>query len=149
MPPDGPAQPPDKLSVVVFSGDYEKVHYALAMASAAVAVNRPATLFFTMEAIHGLGKKDAEGKPGWHALSAGGGEAAAARDEGYAGRGVAVFEELLGSCTELGVKFMVCETGLRVLGLTAGDLRQDIAIAEGGIVSFLHDASAHGAVVFI
>ncbi len=149
MPPEGTAGPPDKLSLVVFSGRYEKVHYALAMASAAVAVNKPATLFFTMEAIRGLGKEDGAGNPGWHALRAEDGRAARARDEDFAARGVATFEQLLGSCAELGVTFMVCETGLRAVGLTAGDLRRDIAVAEGGIVSFLHDASAHGALVFI
>ena len=40
---------PEKLSLVVFSGDFDKVHYALVMASAAAAIDTPVTLFFTME----------------------------------------------------------------------------------------------------
>ena len=40
-----------RLAIIVFSGDYDRVHYALAMASAAAAVSRPATLFFTMGAL--------------------------------------------------------------------------------------------------
>ena len=39
---------PEKLSIVVFSGDFDKIHYALVMASAAAAIDIPATLFFTM-----------------------------------------------------------------------------------------------------
>ena len=81
--------------VVVFSGRYEKVHYALAMASAAVAVNKPATLFFTMEAIRGLGKEDGTGNPGWHALKAQDGRAARARDEDFAATSCAIQNILL------------------------------------------------------
>ena len=66
---------PDKLSIVVFSGDFERVHYALATAAAAAAVDRPTTLFFTMEAIHALARRRGDGTPGWTAL-----EGAATRD---------------------------------------------------------------------
>ena len=45
---------PKKLSLVVFSGTYEKVHYALVMASAALASGRDVTLFFTMDASRAL-----------------------------------------------------------------------------------------------
>jgi len=31
----------ERLSLIVFSGDYDRVHYALAMASAALATDRP------------------------------------------------------------------------------------------------------------
>lgn len=148
MPPERRPRSPDKLSVVVFSGDFDKLHYALSMAAAAIAVNRPATLFFTMEAIRGL-LKASGGRPGWHALACGDGTPAGERDEAYAARGVATYEELLTSCSALGVTFMVCEMGLRAVDLEAGDLRDDIAVAEGGIVTFLNDASAHGALVFV
>ena len=38
MPSDTPRRSIDKLSVVVFSGHFDKVHYALTLAAAAVAV---------------------------------------------------------------------------------------------------------------
>ena len=41
---------PDKLSLIIQSGEYDRVHYALVMASAALAVGKPVTLFFTMAA---------------------------------------------------------------------------------------------------
>ncbi len=41
---------PNKLSIIVYSGQFDKVHYALVMASAAAAVGRPVTMFFTMDA---------------------------------------------------------------------------------------------------
>ncbi len=135
---------PDKRSIVVFSGDFERVHYALSMAAAAAAVDRPTTLFFTMEAIRALAKRRGDGSPGWSAL-----ECAAARDAEFSERGVATFEELFDACVALDVRIMVCEMGLRAVALTSDDLRHDFQHEEGGIVTFLNDASADGAMLFI
>jgi len=140
---------PKKLSIVVYSGDFDKVHYALAMASAAVAVNLPATLFFTMEAIRALATEGSDGTPGWHSMRTGAGEAAEQADARFRGRGVATFGELLDACRELGAAFMVCEMGLHAIGMTMDELRGDIAYREGGIVTFLNDAHAEGTVVFV
>ena len=135
---------PDKLSIVVFSGDFGRVHYALAMAAAAAAVDRPTTLFFTMESIHALAPRRADGSHGWIALPG-----AAERDAEFAIRGVGGFEELFDACIALDVRIMVCDMGLRAMGLGPEDLRQDFKHHSGGIVTFLNDASADGAMLFI
>ena len=135
---------PDKLSIVVFSGDFERVHYALAMAAGAASADRPATLFFTMESIHALTPRRADGSHGWAALAG-----AAERDAEFHERGVAGFEELFDACVALGVRSMVCDMGLRAIGLSHDDLRQDFQYYSGGIVTFLNDASADGARLFI
>ena len=141
--------PPDKLSIIVYSGDYGRVHYALAMASAAAAINRPVTLFFTMGAIRALTKPV---KGGWGALPVTddtGHGTGAAQDAAMGEKGLATFEELLAACVAFKVTVMVCEMGLRAVDLTLGDLRTDVPYREGGIVSFLADASATGATLFI
>ena len=135
---------PDKLSIVVFSGDFERVHYALAMAAGAASVDRPATLFFTMESIRALTPRHADGSHGWTAL-----KGAVERDAEFHERGVAGFEELFDACVALGVRIMVCDMGLRAIGLTQESLRQDFKYHSGGIVTFLNDASADGAMLFI
>lgn len=140
---------PDKLSIIVYSGDYGRVHYALAMASAAAAINRPVTLFFTMGAIRALTKPV---KGGWGALPVTddtGHGTGAAQDHAMAEKGLATFEELLAACVAFKVTVMVCEMGLRAVDLTLDDLRTDVPYQEGGIVSFLADASATGATLFI
>lgn len=151
MPAEGAGRGrPDKLSVVVYSGDFDRVHYALVMASAAVATDQTATLFFTMGACRALMRADAAGNPGWHALATpAGGADAAATDRLYKARGVATFEELLAACRDLGARFIVCEMGLRAMDLERADLRDDIPVDLGGVVTFLGDASKDGAVVFI
>jgi peroxiredoxin family protein len=140
---------PDKLSIVVFSGDFDRIHYALVMAAAAVASNTPATLFFTMWAGRALEKPLPDGSPAWTRLKAGDGTGARAMDDGFKARGVGSFEELLEACVALGVTVMVCEMGLRALGLEPADLRPDIPVATGGVVSFLADASKTGGMLFI
>ncbi len=147
--------PPDKLSIIVYSGAYDRVHYALVLAAAAAAIGRQATLFFTMGACRALTRAGADGKPAWRRLpmseDLGDNKAATggARDDRYGKTGVATFEELLASCVQFGVKFMVCEMGLRAMGLEDDGLRDDVPIEAGGVVSFLNDASKDGAVLFI
>jgi len=149
-----PTTPPDKLSIVVYDGHFDKVHYALVMAAAAAAIGRPVTLFFTMGACKALQRPGADGKPAWRKLPMSEGLGAnkgtgGKRDDGYAKSGVATFEELLASCVQFGVAFMVCEMGLRAMGMEGADLRDDVPIVEGGVVSFLNDASQDGAMLFI
>ncbi len=136
---------PDKLSIVVASGTFEKVHYALVMAAGAAAVGKPVTLFFTMGACQAL---LADG--GWKRLpSEKADHTATSRDETFAETGVATFDELVESCAELGVTFMVCEMGLRAEGLEDAPLIDPPAITRTGVVTFFGDASRDGALFYI
>ena len=141
-----PAGRPRRLSVVVYSEAADKVHYALAMASAAAAIGIPATLFFTMGATRAL--VGDSGTPGWAAMTAGDGRRGAELDDDYRARGVAAFEELIEACAALGVRVMVCEMGLRAMEIAREDLRDDLDIAEGGLVTFFSDAG-DGPITFL
>ena len=133
------------LSVVVLAGDYERVHYALVIASAAAAVGTPVALFFTMGAVRALLPEG-----GWQGLRPGdSGGAAADRDAALRANGVAGIEELLEACGALGVTFTVCESGLRAEDIASGDLRDDIPIAVGGIVGMLADAGNGGRLLMV
>lgn len=114
------------LSVILRAGDYESAHYALALASAAVAIGKPAVLFFTMAGIHAV-----MGPPpplvDWE------------RDALYRQRGIGDFETLLQACIELGARFIVCEMGLRALGIDRAQLRSDVPFIVAGIVTLLEE----------
>ena len=141
---------PDKLSIVVFSGDFDRVHYALVMAAAAIASNTPVTLFFTMWAGRALERPLADGSPAWTRLRVSeGSQSAAEMDAGFKAKGVGTFEELLEACVALEVTFMVCEMGLKALGMDPDNLRPDVPVAKGGVVTFLADASKTGAMLFV
>lgn len=148
--PTAPAAP-SGLAIVVFAGGFDRVHYALVMASAAAATNRPVTLFFTGRALLALRRADEAGAPGWHGLDpADDGSAPAERDRFFTGNGLAGFDELLSACVALGVTVMACEMGIRALGLPSGaPLRPDVPVTAGGVVTFLNDAPKGGAMLFV
>lgn len=114
------------ISVILRAGDYESAHYALALAAAALAVNKPAVLFFTMSGIRAL-----QGVPppldDWD------------RDGRNRARGVGDFETLLQACIELGARFIVCEMGLRSLDIDRASLRADVPFTVAGIVTLLEE----------
>ena len=137
------------LNLVLVSDLYERVHYALVMAGAAAATGRKVRLFLTMGALKAL-KRGTPERPGWHELApAPGGRAAADQDRAFAQAGVATFEELLQATLALGGEVMACEMGLRAVGLSRHDLRDDIAVAEGGVVTFLEAAEGTGPILFV
>lgn len=113
------------LSIILRSGKYEDAHYALAMASAALAVNQPAVLFFTMGGLRALMSQPA--LDDW------------SRDAQNRQRGVGDFETLLQACIELGARFIVCEMGLRSLAIDRAALRTDIPFTVAGIVTLLEE----------
>lgn len=144
-----PGERPDSLSIIVFAGDFERMHYALVLAAGAAALGTPVTLFFTMGASRALVAADPDGVPGWRAMPAEAGGRGGEVDDGFAARGVATFETLLAACVELGVRFLVCEMGLKALGIDRATLRDDVRFAEGGVATFLDGASRDGAMLFI
>jgi peroxiredoxin family protein len=62
-----------------------------------------------------------------------------ARDATNRQRGVGDFETLLQACVELGVRFIVCEMGLRSLAIDRTSLRADVPFTVAGIVTLLEE----------
>lgn len=126
------------LALVVHSGDYERVTYAYAMATAAAAVNRPTVVFLTGQAIRILTPD------GWRGL--------AGEPERQAGlerdRGVASLPDLLPIAAELGIRTMACEMALRRLNLSTADLDKGADVEIAGLVT-LYGAAEGGQIVFI
>jgi peroxiredoxin family protein len=133
----------ERLSVILLSGSFERVHYGLAIASAAAALGRKVTLFATLAATRGFLGSDPEGRFGWAGLRPGPDLARPELADGLAldarnrARGVAGFEELLQACVGLGVEIIVCEMGLRAEGLAASALRPDLPIQRAGLATVL------------
>jgi peroxiredoxin family protein len=134
---------PERLGVILLSGCFDRIHYGLAMASAAAALGRPVTLFATVAATRAFVAQGPDGRPGWAGQPLSPDLAAPELADGGAldarnrARGVAGFEELLQACAGLGAEFIVCEMGLRAQGLTAAELRADLPIQRAGLASLL------------
>src|ERR687891_815607 len=133
----------ERLSIVLLSGSFERVHYGLCMASTAAALDRPVTLFVTLAALRALVAAEADGRPGWMGLPVADEPAGSEVTDGGAldarnrARGVAGFEELLQACATLNIEFMACDMGLRALGLEPEALRSDLRLARGGLATLL------------
>ena len=136
-----------KLSLIVQSADVDQVHYALATASAALAINIPVTLFFTMAASRAVtGTADA---PGWRSMATGDGRSGADMDAGFSQRNIGTMEDLISACVALGGRFMICEMGLKALDIERTELRADLGFEVGGLVTFLSDAEQQGQIIYI
>jgi peroxiredoxin family protein len=124
--------PPDSspLPIIVHAPEFERVHYALVLASGAAAIGRTPILFFTGPALLAL--------VDWQRLDG------ADQDARFRAQGVAGFEELLAACAALGVRIIACEMALKASGLAASELRRDIAIETAGVVTLLGAAGPAG-----
>ena len=135
-----------RLGLILLSGCFDRVHYGLAMASAAAALERPVTLFATLAATRAFLAEGPDGRAGWAGLPLSpelaqpGLADGAALDAHYRAQGVAGFEELLQACAGLGVEMIACEMGLRALGVAAAGLRTDLPIQRAGLATLLAGA---------
>ena len=136
-----------RLGLILLSGCFDRVHYGLATASAAAALERPVSLFATLAATRAFLAAGADGRAGWAGLPLSpdlaqpGLADGAALDAHYRAQGVAGFEELLQACAGLGVELIACEMGLRALGLAAAGLRADLPIERAGLATLLTRAA--------
>ena len=127
------------LSIVVFDGHVERVHYALVMASAAAAIDRPVRLLFAGAAIVTLLPD------GWQQL---GGDPAAVMER-LRSRGIAELPALIEACHALGVRFMACELAVRAAGLEHAAADGTLGADCVGFATFLAGAPADGALIFV
>ncbi|MGB0696259.1 MAG: DsrE family protein [Rhodospirillaceae bacterium] len=132
------------LAVTLLSGCYERVHFALSLAAAAAALDRPVVLFFTMGGCEtlrapNLAGDQTEAVPGWQGLWTEDPSLRDARstDQQFQDQGLPGLETLLSALSALGARFLLCEAGLRARKMTQDNLRQDITLEVTGLVTFL------------
>lgn len=153
-----------KATLVVFSGDMDKVLAGLVIASGAAAMGLEVTVFHTFWGLAPLRKgRKYEGKNLIEkalsaALPAGLGELAPSR-MAFAGAGAKLFrsrmkdkgvqspEELFELARELGVKFLACEMSMDVMGLRRDELIDGVEVA--GVGAYLGEAADSKVTLFI
>lgn len=109
------------LGILLLSGDHDRAHYALVMATGAAALGRDVVLFATNA---GCGLLLAA-PPLLHDP----------REALLAARGVATIATLLEAAADLGIRRIACEAGLRAEGLAGATLAAGVEVA--GVVTFL------------
>jgi peroxiredoxin family protein len=109
------------LGILLLSGDHERAHYALVLATGAAAVGRDVVLFATNAGCRlFLAASPFESDP---------------RESRLAERGVAGIGTLLAAAEELGIRRIACEAGLRAESIPPDSLQAGVEVA--GVVTFL------------
>jgi peroxiredoxin family protein len=109
------------LGVLLLSGGHERAHYALVMAAGAAALGRDAVLFATNAGCRlFLDPTPLLADPREAALEA---------------RGVAGIGTLLAAASDLGLRRIACEAGLKAEGLAGQPLAPGVEVA--GVATFL------------
>ena len=156
--------PENRVSIIVFSGDLDKVLPAFIIATGAAAMGMQVSLFFTFWGLNALKKRrDLSGKGFLEKLFAlmtpVGTEGLGVSKMNFFGIGakllrtlmkrkqVASLEELAQMAQDMGVKIIACQMSMDVLGITKDELWDGIEV--GGVAAFLADATKSKITLFI
>ncbi len=137
----------EKATIVVHSGDMDKLYSALIIATGALSMGMEASLYFTFWGLERLVK----GKLEKGALSAmnmlGLGKWMVKRR--MKASNVATLEKLLQDLKELGGKIIACEMTMEIMGIKREDLREDLIDEYGAVGSYIQEARESSITLFI
>lgn len=154
----------DRLAMVVFSGDLDKVIAALIIATGAASMGLETSMFFTFWGLNAVKKQKVfAGKnmleQGFTAMLPGGLGQMGLSQMNFFGAGAQIIrklmrdhgvmsvEELFDLARELGVRMVVCDMSRELLGVRDDELVD--GLEHGGVATFLGDASRAKVTLFI
>lgn len=155
----------NKLSMVVFSGDLDKVMAALIIATGAAASGMEVTMFFTfwgLKALQKPGRLSGKGLFGrmLGVMNRGGLEAIGPSRLNMGGlgrwmfkvmmkqKGVASLNELYEMAVDLGVRMLPCQMSMDVMEIDPATFKENVA-APVGVAAFLEEALESKTTLFI
>ena len=155
----------NKLSMVVFSGDMDKVLAAFILATGAAATGMEVSMFFTFWGLKAIEKPGALTGRGLFGrmlgvMNRGGLEAIGPSRLNMGGlgrwmfkkmmheKGVATLPELYEAAVELGVKMMPCQMSADVMEISRASLRDNVTDPVG-VAAFLEEAAESKMTLFI
>jgi peroxiredoxin family protein len=158
-------EPKEKLSIVCFSGDFDRAVAAFTLATGAAATNREVTMFFTFWGLNIIKRRGGHRGTGRGVLARffnflmGGRNNLPLSRLNFGGlspkimtgmmkaKNVATLEELFEAAKELGISFVACEMAMHILELKREDLIEQVTEVIG--VSTFLDRSRDAKIIFI
>ncbi len=137
----------DKATIIVQSGDYDKLYSALIVANGALAMGMEASMFFTFWGLQRLKKGQLESGPLSKMHFLGLGKWMVRRRMKKAN--VASLERLLEDYRELGGKLMACDMTMEIMGIRQEDLREDLITDYCAVGSYIKEARESSITLFI
>lgn len=137
----------EKATIVVHSGEMDKLYSALIIATGALSMGMEASLYFTFWGLQRLVKGGLEKGPLSTMHMLGLGKWMIRRR--MKARNVASLEKLLQDFKELGGKIIACEMTMEIMGVKRADLREDLIDEYGAVGSYIQEARESTITLFI
>ncbi|MGA1839450.1 MAG: DsrE/DsrF/DrsH-like family protein [bacterium] len=136
-----------KATIVVHSGDMDKLYSALIIANGALSMGLEASLYFTFWGLQRLKKGGLEKGPLSKINFLGLGKWMVKCRMKKAN--VATLERLIQDFKELGGKIIACEMTMEIMGISKKDLRDDLIDEYGAVGSYINEAKDSSITLFI
>ena len=137
----------ERATIVVQSGDMDKLYSALIIANGALAMGMEASLFFTFWGLERLKKNGLEKGPLSKMNFLGLGKWMVKQRMKKAN--VASLEKLLQDFKELGGKIIACDMTMEIMGIKMDDLREDLIDQCGSVGTYINEARSSKITLFI
>ena len=137
----------DKATLVVQSGDMDKLYSAFIIGNGALAMGMDVSMFFTFWGLQRLKKGGLEKGPLSKMNMLGLGKWMIKRKMKKAK--VASLEKMMADYKELGGKILACDMTMDIMGIKPQDLREDIISDYCGVGTYLNEARDSKITLFI
>lgn len=137
----------ERVTIILHSGDMDKVYSALIIANGALAMGMEATIFFTFWGLERLKKGGLEKGPLSKLNFLGLGKWMVKQRMKKAN--VASLEKMLQDFQELGGKILACDMTMEIMGIRPEDLRQDLIEEYCAVGSYIQEARQSSVTLFI
>ncbi|MBC7292604.1 MAG: DsrE/DsrF/DrsH-like family protein [Thermoleophilia bacterium] len=139
--------PGDKVTIVLHSGDFDKLYSALIIGTGALAMGMEASIFFTFWGLMRLKKGQLDKGPLSKMNMLGLGKWMVKRRMRRSG--VVSLERLAQDFKDLGGKILACDMTMEIMGLRPADLRQDLIAEYCAVGTFVEEARHSSITLFI
>lgn len=137
----------EKATIIVHSGDLDKVYSALIIGNGALAMGMEVSLYFTFWGLQRLQKGGLEKGPLSKMHMLGLGRWMIRRRMQKAN--VATLEKLIQDFRELGGRIIACEMTMEIMGVRRQDLREDLIDEYGAVGTYIQEARESQVTLFI
>ncbi len=137
----------DKATIIVHSGDMDKIYSALIIGNGALSMGMETSLYFTFWGLERL-KKDGLEKGSLSKMNMGG-LGKNMINSRMKQANVASLERLMKDYKELGGKIIACEMTMEIMGVKKEDLQEDLVDEYGAIGTYIHEARESQITLFI
>ncbi|MCX6000072.1 MAG: DsrE/DsrF/DrsH-like family protein [Chloroflexi bacterium] len=137
----------DKATIIVHSGDMDKVYSALIIGNGALAMGMEVTMYFTFWGLQRLKKGGLEKGPLSKMHMLGLGKWMVRRKMKQAR--VAPLEKMMQDFKELGGRILACDMTMEIMGIKRQDLREDLVSDYCAVGTYIQEARESIITLFI